>query len=88
MARSCGSGMEVLPQLPTDALPGGGGGGFSGYVALPAGILTNTKSITVECWVTQNAEVITGPRFGILAITAVKTSSCAHNQTRVVTAVT
>jgi hypothetical protein len=36
------------------SLPGGGGGGFSGYVALPSGILTNTSSITVECWVTQN----------------------------------
>ena len=36
-------------------LPGGGGPGFSGYVSLPAGILTNTYSITVECWVTQNA---------------------------------
>ena len=35
-------------------LPGGGGGGFSGYCAFPAGILTNTTSITVECWVTQN----------------------------------
>ncbi|HWY30382.1 MAG TPA: LamG-like jellyroll fold domain-containing protein, partial [Candidatus Acidoferrum sp.] len=36
------------------SLPGGGGGGFSGYVALPSGILTNTTSLTVECWVTQN----------------------------------
>jgi uncharacterized protein YjdB len=36
-------------------LPGGGGGGFSGYVALPAGILTNAPSLTIECWVTQNA---------------------------------
>ena len=35
-------------------LPGGGGPGFSGYVALPPGILTNTTSITVETWVTQN----------------------------------
>ncbi|HTR42225.1 MAG TPA: LamG-like jellyroll fold domain-containing protein [Pseudomonadales bacterium] len=35
-------------------LPGGGGGGFSGYVAFPTGILTNTTSLTVECWVTQN----------------------------------
>ena len=35
-------------------LPGGGGGGYSGYLALPSGILTNTSSITVECWVTQN----------------------------------
>lgn len=37
-------------------LPGGGGPGFSGYVSLPAGILTNTHSLTVECWVTQNAQ--------------------------------
>jgi uncharacterized protein YjdB len=37
------------------SLPGGGGPGFSGYVSLPAGILTNTYSITVECWVTQNS---------------------------------
>ena len=36
-------------------LPGGGGGGFSGYVAFPSGIITNTSSITVEAWVTQNA---------------------------------
>lgn len=36
-------------------LPGGGGGGFSGYVTLPAGILTNTASVTVETWVTQNS---------------------------------
>lgn len=35
-------------------LPGGGGPGFSGYVALPPGILTNTTSITVETWVSQN----------------------------------
>jgi uncharacterized protein YjdB len=35
-------------------LPGGGGGGFSGYVALPAGILTNAPSLTIEAWVTQN----------------------------------
>jgi uncharacterized protein YjdB len=34
-------------------LPGGGGGGYSGYVALPDGILTNTTSVTVECWATQ-----------------------------------
>jgi hypothetical protein len=38
------------------SLPGnpGGGYGVSGYVSLPAGILTNTTSVTVECWVTQN----------------------------------
>jgi uncharacterized protein YjdB len=36
-------------------LPGGGGGGYSGYVALPAGILTNTTSVTIEVWATQNA---------------------------------
>lgn len=36
-------------------LPGGGGPGYSGYVTLPAGVLTNTTSITVETWVTQNA---------------------------------
>jgi len=35
-------------------LPGGGGGGYSGYVTLPSGILTNTTSLTVEVWVTQN----------------------------------
>ncbi|HWY31356.1 MAG TPA: LamG-like jellyroll fold domain-containing protein, partial [Candidatus Acidoferrum sp.] len=37
-------------------LPGNqqGGFGYSGYVSLPAGILTNTSSLTVECWVTQN----------------------------------
>ena len=37
-------------------LPGNAGGGFgvSGYVSLPAGILTNTSSIAVECWLTQN----------------------------------
>ena len=37
-------------------LPGAGGGfGTAGYVSLPAGILTNTTSLTVECWLTQNA---------------------------------
>jgi len=36
-------------------LPGGGGGGFSGYVTLPAGLLTTTTNLTIECWVTQNA---------------------------------
>ena len=36
-------------------LPGGGGGGFSGYVSLPGGILTNTASLTIEVWVTQNS---------------------------------
>jgi uncharacterized protein YjdB len=37
-------------------LPGNtvGGFGYSGYVSVPGGILTNTTSITVECWVTQN----------------------------------
>ncbi len=37
-------------------LPGNtvGGFGYSGYVALPSGILTNTSSITVEIWMTQN----------------------------------
>ncbi len=38
------------------ALPGGGGGGFSGYVALPSGILLGDTSLTVECWVTQNSQ--------------------------------
>ncbi|HKW30231.1 MAG TPA: LamG-like jellyroll fold domain-containing protein, partial [Verrucomicrobiae bacterium] len=37
-------------------LYGGGGPGYSGYVTLPAGILTNTASVTVECWVTQSAQ--------------------------------
>ncbi len=36
-------------------LPGGGGGGFSGYVALPGGLLTATTNLTVEVWATQNA---------------------------------
>jgi hypothetical protein len=37
-------------------LPGNtvGGYGYSGYLALPAGLLTNTTNLTVECWVTQN----------------------------------
>jgi hypothetical protein len=37
-------------------LPGNrvGGVGYSGYVSLPNGMLTNTTSLTVECWVTQN----------------------------------
>ena len=40
------------------SLPGNtaGGFGYSGYVSLPAGILTNTASLTVECWVTQNQQ--------------------------------
>ena len=37
-------------------LPGGGGPGYSGYVTLPAGILTNTASITVETWATQTSQ--------------------------------
>ncbi|HEY1786840.1 MAG TPA: LamG-like jellyroll fold domain-containing protein, partial [Verrucomicrobiae bacterium] len=28
--------------------------GYSGYVSLPAGLLTTTTNLTVECWVTQN----------------------------------
>jgi hypothetical protein len=37
-------------------LPGNtvGGFGYSGYVSLPSGLLTNTTDLTVECWVTQN----------------------------------
>ena len=35
-------------------LPGGGGGGHSGYVTLPSGILNTTASLTVEVWLTQN----------------------------------
>jgi uncharacterized protein YjdB len=36
-------------------LPGGGGDDFSGYVSMPDGILTNTTSLTIECWLTQAA---------------------------------
>jgi uncharacterized protein YjdB len=36
-------------------LAGGGGPGTSGYVTLPGGLLTNTTSITIETWVTQNS---------------------------------
>jgi uncharacterized protein YjdB len=36
------------------SLPGGGGGGFSGYVSLPDGIVLGDTSVTVECWLTQN----------------------------------
>ena len=36
-------------------LPGGGGGGYSGYVTLPSGILAATTNLTIECWVTQNS---------------------------------
>ena len=38
-------------------LPGNSGGGFgvSGYVSLPGGLLTNTTSLTIECWATQTA---------------------------------
>jgi len=28
--------------------------GYSGYVSLPAGLLTTTTNLTVECWTTQN----------------------------------
>jgi hypothetical protein len=56
-----GNGTLVPPTAGTAAsitpsglnLPGGGGGGYSGYVSLPDGILTNTTSVTVECWATQ-----------------------------------
>jgi uncharacterized protein YjdB len=42
-------------------LPGtGGNGNNNGYVALPVGILTNTASITVECWLTQNTPTTWG----------------------------
>jgi uncharacterized protein YjdB len=36
-------------------LPGNtvGGSGYSGYVSLPSGILTNTSSVTIECWMTE-----------------------------------
>ena len=38
------------------ALPGTGTSGTpSGYVALPNGIVAGDSSVTVECWVTQNA---------------------------------
>ena len=37
-------------------LPGGGGPGFSGYVSLPAGILTTTTNLTIECWATQSSQ--------------------------------
>ncbi len=37
------------------SLPGSGGGGVSGYVALPAGLLVGDTSITVEVWATQNS---------------------------------
>ena len=39
-----------LPGNPT------GGSGVAGYVSLPAGILTPTTSLTVECWFTQNSQ--------------------------------
>ena len=51
VAPGAGSAVTIANGL---TLPGGGGGGYSGYVALPSGILTNTTSLTVECWVTQN----------------------------------
>jgi hypothetical protein len=37
-------------------LPGStiAGSGVSGYVSLPSGLLTNTTSVTVECWVTES----------------------------------
>jgi uncharacterized protein YjdB len=42
-------------------LPGtGGNGNNNGYVSLPVGILTNTASITVECWLTQNTPTTWG----------------------------
>ena len=37
-------------------LPGGGGPGYSGYVTLPAGILTTTTNLTFECWATQSSQ--------------------------------
>ncbi|MGA2540651.1 MAG: LamG-like jellyroll fold domain-containing protein [Verrucomicrobiota bacterium] len=36
-------------------LPGTTGGTQSGYVTLPSGIIQGDSSVTVECWVTQNA---------------------------------
>jgi len=58
---SAWNGTVVNPTGGSDAtiangltLPGGGSGGYSGYVSFPSGILTNTTSLTVECWVTQN----------------------------------
>ena len=39
-------------------LPGNthGGYGYSGYVALPSGLLTATTNLTIECWVTQTQD--------------------------------
>src|ERR1700722_16092286 len=39
-------------------LPGstGGANNISGYVSLPSGIISGDNSITVECWLTQNAQ--------------------------------
>ena len=57
------AGTLVAPNGGTNAsisggliLPGGGGGGHSGYLALPAGILTNTTSVTIETWASETAE--------------------------------
>jgi hypothetical protein len=36
-------------------LPGSTGGTVSGYVTLPTGIVLGDNSVTVECWMTQNA---------------------------------
>ena len=38
----------ILPGSTTPAF------GYSGYVSLPGGLLSNTTNLTVECWVTQN----------------------------------
>src|ERR1022692_244704 len=51
VAPSGGTAVTIASGL---TLPGGGGNN-NGYVALPNGILTNTTSLTVECWVTQAA---------------------------------
>ena len=57
-------------------LPGNtaGGFGYSGYVSLPNGILTNTTSITVECWVTQNQGKYVGGALGLRQQRQIKTS--------------
>jgi hypothetical protein len=39
--------------LPGNAV---GGFGYSGYVSLPAGLLTATTNLTVECWVKQSQD--------------------------------
>jgi uncharacterized protein YjdB len=65
------------------SLPGNPNGGkYDGYVSLPAGILTNTSSLTIECWVTQSSQNIWATIWDFANSTAVNFSLCPWSANR------